>query len=135
MPSFLLLLAARLLAGDPFATMPPRPPGLTCEPSEPGAAALVASRRAYLGVWQPEGSTARFRICIGRDVPIVTGIDSNDGEVFRIQDASFDGNRLLFTSVMPSNSFTVHQEWRAQGETLLDFTHESTGQVLRRVAP
>lgn len=125
------LLLATALAGAGGASLPPRPPGLTCSPSDPGAAAMP--QRAFLGVWQHPASTARFRVCIDRGVPIVTGVDSNDGEVFRVQDARFEGNRLLFTSTMPSTSFTVHQEWRAQGPAVLDFTHEATGQLLLAV--
>jgi hypothetical protein len=129
---FLPFLSSILAGPDP-ATMPPRPPGVHCDPASPGAAAVPDGRRTYIGVWQPTGSTARFRVCVDDSVPIVTGIDSHDGEVFRIRDARFDGNRLLFTSTMPSTAFTLRQEWRAQGPMVLDFTHTPSGQPLARV--
>lgn len=131
MTALLPLLLTMALAGTGTASMPPRPPGLTCSPSEPGAAAIP--QRAFLGVWQHPASTARFRVCIDRGVPIVTGVDSGDGEVFRIQDARLEGNRLFFTSTMPSTAFTLQQEWRAQGPAVLVFTHEATGQLLLAV--
>lgn len=126
----LSVFVAAALAGGGLGAMPPRPPGMICGPSEPGAAAVP--QKVFLGVWGIQGSTAMFRVCADRGVAIVTGVDSNDGEVFRIQDAVFEGNRLRFTSIMPSTDFRLNQEWRAQGTRVLDFTHVKTGEVLVR---
>lgn len=131
MMMLLRVFVAVALAGDGLGVQLPRSPGMICGPSEPGAAAIP--QKAFLGLWSIQGSTALFRVCADGGAAIVTGVDSNDGEVFRIEGAVFEGNRLRFTSIMPSTAFRLEQEWRAQGARVLDFTHVKTGEVLVRV--
>ncbi len=92
------------LAGGGLGTRPPAATRDDLRPSEPGGPAIV------------------------------TGVDSNDGEGFRIEAATFDGNRRRFTPILPSTAFTLQQEGRAQGPRVLDSSHVKTGEFLVRVS-
>lgn len=62
------------------------------------------------GVWKPADSTARFRIFTSGGRLQVEGWNSTDNEKFVITNVSFKGNKLYFTSTMPSTNYTTNND-------------------------
>ncbi len=67
----------------------------------------------FNGTWRSENSVVQYSFSIQADPIVVTGIDTTDGEELRIQDVSFDGLELRFTSICPSTSFALRYIFRS----------------------
>jgi hypothetical protein len=67
----------------------------------------------FNGTWCNENSVVQYSLSIQGDPIVVTGIDTSDGEELRIQDATFDGSELRFTSICPSTSFALRHVFRS----------------------
>jgi hypothetical protein len=71
----------------------------------------AASR--FSGTWQSEASVVEYSFSIHGDPIVVTGIDTSDGEELRVENVSFDGSVLRFTSICPSTSFALRHVFRS----------------------
>ena len=67
----------------------------------------------FCGTWCSENSVVEYSFSISGSPPVVTGIDRSDGEELRIQDVTFDGSELRFTSICPSTSFALRHVFRS----------------------
>ena len=92
--------------------------------------AISSSIQKFVGTWCEKGSCVEYSVSIQDGVVVVTGLDTSDGEVLRIQDISFDGSALRFTSVCPSTVFVLTHVFRSlsDGEVEHEFTRIQTWQ-------
>jgi hypothetical protein len=67
----------------------------------------------FAGTWCSENSVVAYSFSIHGEPIVVTGVDTNDGEELRIQDVTFDGSELRFTSICPSSSFVLRHVFRS----------------------
>ena len=67
----------------------------------------------FVGTWCNENSVVEYSFSIQGDPLRLTGIDTSDGEELRIQDITFDGLELRFTSICPSTSFALRHVFRS----------------------
>jgi hypothetical protein len=77
---------------------------------------IARPMKALEGTWRPdlEGwSTVQFTVRVGRSAPIVTAVDTHDGERLRVSRVSWDGRILRFRVLTPSTQWVVDHEWHA----------------------
>jgi hypothetical protein len=80
---------------------------------------IARTMKALEGTWRPdvEGwSTVQFTVRAGRSVPIVTAVDTYDGERLRVSRVSWDGRILRFRVRTPSTKWAVDHEWHASSK-------------------
>jgi len=73
---------------------------------------IPSSIQKFLGTWCHEDQCVEYSVSVQDDAVIVTGLDTSDGEVLRIQGVSFDGSELRFTSICPSTIFVLTHVFR-----------------------
>jgi hypothetical protein len=75
----------------------------------------MASSKAhkFTGTWRGKDSVVEYSFSIEGDPIVVTGIDTSDGEQLRIQDVTFDGTELCFTTICPSTSYALRHVFRS----------------------
>jgi hypothetical protein len=67
----------------------------------------------FAGTWWSQDSDVEYSFLFHGDNVVVAGVDTNDGEELRIQDVTFDGSELRFTSICPSTSFALRHVFRS----------------------
>jgi len=75
--------------------------------------ALPASIKKFLGTWTREDQNVEYTISVQDESIVVTGIDTSNGEEMRIQDISFDGSELRFTTIYISTVFSLRHIFRS----------------------
>src|ERR1051326_2535750 len=76
--------------------------------------AVPPSIKKFLGTWTREDQNVEYTVSVQDDRVIVKGIDTSDGEELRIQDVTFDGSELRFTTVCISTVFSLRHIFRSQ---------------------
>jgi len=75
--------------------------------------AVPDSIKKFLGTWRRDDQTVEYTVSVLDDRVVVTGMDTTDGEELRIQDISFDGLELRFTTVCVSTVFSLRHIFRS----------------------
>lgn len=75
--------------------------------------AVPPSIKKFLGTWTREDQNVEYTVSVQDDRVIVKGIDTSDGEELRIQDVTFDGSELRFTTVCISTVFSLRHIFRS----------------------
>ena len=86
--------------------------------------AISPSIQKFVGTWTETDQCVEYSVEVRDGDLVVTGLDTSDGEMLRIEDISFDGSELRFTSVCPSTDFVLTHVFRsASGD---EVEHEFT---------
>jgi hypothetical protein len=75
--------------------------------------AVPASIKKFLGTWAREDQNVEYTVSVQDDRVVVTGIDTSCGEQMRIQDISFDGSELRFTTIYIPTVFSLRHIFRS----------------------
>ena len=75
--------------------------------------AVPASIKKFLRTWRRDDQKVEYTVSLQGDSIVVTGIDTSDGEELRIQDITFDGSELRFTTVCISTVFSLRHIFRS----------------------
>ena len=75
--------------------------------------AVPPSIKKFLGTWRRDDQTVEYTVSVQDDRVVVTGLDTSDGEELRIQDVTFDGSELRFTTVCISTVFSLRHIFRS----------------------
>jgi hypothetical protein len=85
---------------------------------------VPSSIQKFVGTWSEADQCVEYSIAVHDGAVFVSGLDTSDGEELRIEDISFDGLELRFTSVCPSTNFVLTHIFRsASGD---EVEHEFT---------
>ena len=81
-----------------------------------------------VGTWCGEGedSRAEYTVAVRSEGFSITGIDSIDGEMFVISEVSWDGERLIFSSLMPSTGRRSTNIFRLISNDQVEYTFTFT---------
>jgi hypothetical protein len=71
------------------------------------------SIQKFVGTWVYKDTDVQYSITVQEDAISVTGTDLSDGEELRIQDISFDGSELRFTTICPSTVYALRHIFRS----------------------
>lgn len=85
--------------------------------------------KSLLGTWEPDNdgySTVRFTLRAGRTRPLVSAVDTHDGERLRVSDVDWDGEALRFRIYTPSTGWSVDHEWRSIGRAKAEVRYTLT---------
>ena len=74
---------------------------------------VPASIKKFLGTWRRDDQVVEYTVSVQEDRVVVTGIDTSNGEEMRIQDISFDGVELRFTTVYIPTVFSLRHIFRS----------------------
>jgi hypothetical protein len=75
--------------------------------------AVPPSIKKFLGTWKRDDQNVEYTVSVQDDRVVVTGIDTSDGEVLRVQDITFNGSELRFTTVCISTVFSLRHIFRS----------------------
>ncbi len=86
------------------------------------------SNHPLVGTWCGEGddSRAEYTVSATPEGFSVAGVDSVDGEQFVISEVSWDGERLAFSSLMPSTGRRGKNVFRLISEDQIEYTFTFT---------
>ena len=70
--------------------------------------------------WDSDDYLAEYKISLRSGKPVVSAVDLNDGERFKISNVSWDGTWLRFTSYMPSTKRFGLNEFRLKSNGRLE---------------
>jgi hypothetical protein len=85
---------------------------------------VPSSIQKFVGTWCEDDQCVEYSVSVQDGAVVVTGLDTSDGEVLRIEDISFDGSELRFTSVCPSTVFVLTHVFRSLSDDEVE--HEFT---------
>jgi len=77
--------------------------------------AIPSSIQKFVGTWVEDDQCVEYSVAVQDGSVVVTGLDNSDGEELRIEDISFDGSELCFTSICPSTDFMLTHVFRSAG--------------------
>jgi hypothetical protein len=75
------------------------------------------------GTWVDQDAGSYITVAIACGAVSVLFIVDNDGEVYPVSDAAYDGITLEWTHVVPSTGYTLYNEARLQDPSTLVGTH------------
>ena len=86
--------------------------------------AISSSIKKFVGTWTEADQCVEYSVGLRGGAVVVSGLDTSDGEELRIEDISFDGSELRFTSICPSTNFVLTHVFRSasRGEVEHEFT-------------
>jgi hypothetical protein len=87
----------------------------------------------FIGTWSSENSVVVYSFSIRGEPIVVTGVDTSDGEELRIEDVSFDGSELRFTSICPSSSFVLRHIFRSVAGDAVEHEYSHVEHWYRKV--
>lgn len=133
----LLLAACGSAPAAGGTTLPP--PGTKCPPSRvagPGLPELDAPS----GTWVDDETRAYLVVAMAGGAILTLFTIDDDGEVWPVSDAAWDGTTLTFTTYVPSTGYTIRRTLTLgpDGESLVgshDGSHTGTGDVWKRYHP
>jgi hypothetical protein len=74
---------------------------------------VPSSIQKFVGTWCEKDQCVEYSVSVQDGAVAVAGLDTSDGEVLRIEDISFDGSELRFTSICPSTDFALAHVFRS----------------------
>jgi hypothetical protein len=118
--SLSLTAAQDALTGNGFAITPTNTRNeFSTRWSRVGAAPVAVANSAWRGNWLKQSTQTTFTVEVGADnVPRVTSIIDDDGEVFVIQASDWDGSNLRWKYLVPSTKYVLEETVSLNGDTL-----------------
>ena len=72
----------------------------------------------FIGIWAPrdEDTAARYKIEVNNGIPIVQAYDTDDGEIFDVDNIIYQENTLKFRVTVPSNGYKSNHEFKLRND-------------------